>query len=100
MATIVSYIQIAAILLVFGGEALCGAMKVEPPELLKTLTSNKFASFMFIWMVGNLVQTQLISTGAFEIYHGDAKIWSSLAEKRLPNLGDIYQAFEKTGVEF
>lgn len=64
------------------------------------MTSNKFASFMFIWLIGNMVQGSLLSTKAFEIHHGDQLIWSSLEAGRLPNMNDLVAAFEKTGVEF
>lgn len=97
---VVFYVQMAAFMFVFLGESVLGTFKIEPPAFLNTLKDNKFASFMFIWLIGNMVQGSLLSTGAFEIHHGDQLIWSSLEEKRLPNMGDLLRAFEKTGVEF
>merc|ERR1712110_438562 len=86
--------------LVFFGESIFATFKMPVPEPLKAAQSNKFASFMFLWLIGNMVQSSLISTGAFEIHHGDKLIWSSLEEKRLPNMEDLIQAFNTTGVEF
>lgn len=92
--------QILVIVFIFAGETIFNHLKIETPEIFKTVSQNKFASFMFVWLVGNTVQSALLSTNAFEIHHGDVKIWSSLEHKRLPNLGDIYTAFKKTGVDF
>jgi len=99
-AQMVFYLQMVLWALVFFGENVLEAMKVSMPPFITMMKDNKFASFMLIWLVGNMVQSSLLSTGAFEIHHGEALIWSSLEEKRLPNMGDLLHAFKKTGVEF
>mmetsp|Transcript_45413 Transcript_45413/g.144786 ORF Transcript_45413/g.144786 Transcript_45413/m.144786 type:complete len:135 (+) Transcript_45413:439-843(+) len=99
-AQAVFYVQMVAFAMVFFGESLFSAMKMPVPGIFATIKENMFASFMLIWLVGNMVQSSLLSTGAFEIHHGDQLIWSSLEEKRLPNMGDLIKAFQKTGVEF
>lgn len=75
-------------------------MNMPVPTLYTQVKENKFVAFMLIWLVGNMVQGSLLSTGAFEIYKGDRLIWSSLQESRLPNMGDIVQAFDSVGVQF
>uniref|UniRef100_A0A7S0AXM0 Uncharacterized protein n=1 Tax=Pyrodinium bahamense TaxID=73915 RepID=A0A7S0AXM0_9DINO len=99
-AQVVFYIQMALFGFVFMGENLFSAMKMAVPPLVAQVKENMFASFMFIWLVGNMIQGSLLSTGAFEIYHGNQLIWSSLQEKRLPNMEDLIKAFQKSGVEF
>lgn len=99
-AQAVFYLQLALFALMFFGDKIFEALKVPPPSFYMQLKENKFAVFMMIWLVGNMIQGNLLSTSAFEIYHGDKLIWSSLKEGRLPNMGDIIQAFGSTGVEF
>mmetsp|Transcript_71696 Transcript_71696/g.126559 ORF Transcript_71696/g.126559 Transcript_71696/m.126559 type:complete len:100 (+) Transcript_71696:301-600(+) len=84
----------------FAGEALFDAIKVPMPDIVATARENKMMSFMMIWMVGNMISGNLLNSGAFEIQHGDQVIWSSLEQKRLPNMQDLMTAFAKTGVEF
>lgn len=102
-AQLVFYIQMLLFGIVFFSEQLLDATKVPAPvvsQILGAMKENKFAVFMFVWLAGNLVQTSLISTGAFEIQKGNKLIWSSLEQKRLPNMNDIVEAFGQDGVEF
>mmetsp|Transcript_24668 Transcript_24668/g.57277 ORF Transcript_24668/g.57277 Transcript_24668/m.57277 type:complete len:135 (-) Transcript_24668:104-508(-) len=99
-AQAVFYLQIAVFVFIFCGESFFSAMKMATPTIFTQVKENTFASFMLVWLVGNMVQSSLLSTGAFEIQHGDQLIWSSLEAKRLPNMADLIQAFQKTGVEF
>mmetsp|Transcript_16112 Transcript_16112/g.50644 ORF Transcript_16112/g.50644 Transcript_16112/m.50644 type:complete len:136 (-) Transcript_16112:86-493(-) len=100
LAKLAFYAQLAVFGLIFAGDKLFSSLGVAPPPIFATAKENMFASFMFVWLVGNMVQSSLLSTGAFEIHHGDQLIWSSLEEKRLPSMEDLLAAFRKTGVEF
>jgi len=100
ISNVVFAVQMVAIGLIFGGDAICGAMKVPKPAILSSMQENRMMAVMGIWLVGNMLSAQLLNTGAFEIQHGDQLIWSSLETKRLPTMVDLKRAFEKTGVEF
>mmetsp|Transcript_143621 Transcript_143621/g.357975 ORF Transcript_143621/g.357975 Transcript_143621/m.357975 type:complete len:135 (+) Transcript_143621:333-737(+) len=99
-AQIVFYIQLAIFAFIICGEGLCSAAKIPVPAFYTQLKENKMAAFMMVWLVGNMIQGSLLSTGAFEIYHGEKLIWSSLKENRLPDMGDVIRAFHEVGVEF
>lgn len=86
--------------MLFGGDAICTAMKVPKPGFLSAMQENRMMAVMGIWLVGNMLSAQLLNTGAFEIQHGDKLVWSSLETKRLPTMVDLKRAFEQTGVEF
>lgn len=100
LAQLAFFTQLLSFGLIFFGERLFQALEVPMPPMFAMAKENMFASFMAIWLAGNLVQSSLLSTGAFEIHHGDQLIWSSLEEKRLPNMADVIRAFKKTGVDF
>lgn len=93
-------LQLAAFAMLFGGDAICTAMKVPKPEFLSAMQENRMMAGMGIWLVGSMLSAQLLNTGAFEIQHGDKLVWSSLETKRLPTMVDLKRAFEQTGVEF
>jgi selT/selW/selH-like putative selenoprotein len=99
-AQFVFYVQLGLFAFVFFGESLLAAAQIPSVPILGMVKDNKFASFMFIFLVGNMVQANLLSTGAFEIYKGKELIWSGLEEHRLPNMQDLVTAFGKVGVEF
>lgn len=99
LAQLAFWVQMGAFAFVVFGESICAQLKVPPPPVLQTVQNNKFGTLMFVWLVGNMVQASLVSTGAFEIHKGDKLIWSSLEEKRIPNMEDLIKAFGKVGVE-
>lgn len=93
------YLQLALFGTTFMGDSVCEHFGMEQPEVLKMLTQNKMGSFMFVWLFGNMIQSSFVNSQAFEIYHGDNLVWSSLNTKRMPNYSDIINGFKKSGVE-
>lgn len=113
-AKMVFYVQIGLFALVLFGTQLCKALNMAPPGILSWGSldysghvvaddagyARPFAVFMMIWLLGNTIQSNLLSTQAFEIHHGNELIWSSLEQKHVPEMADVIRAFGKTGVEF
>merc|ERR1719330_1173066 len=99
-AQAVFYLQLVIFAVIAFGDHLFSHLGMSPPQLYMSMKENKLMSFMAIWLVGNMIQGNLLSTGAFEVYHGEQLIWSSLKEGRLPNMGDVVQVFGAAGVEF
>lgn len=100
MAQVVFYLQLGVFALIFFGGNLLTAMKMTVPGFLNSVMEHKFAAFMLVWLIGNQIQGSLLSTKAFEMYHGDKLIWSSLEEKRLPQMEDVVKAFANTDIKF
>ena len=46
---------------------------------------------MMAFLLSNMVETSLISTGAFEIYLGDEQIWSKIDSGRVPSPAELLQ---------
>lgn len=73
---------------------------MEPPGFVKGLGQNKMASFMMIWLLGNVMASAFLQTGAFEIYYDNKTVWSSLANGgRMPTYWDIFNGFKAHGFE-
>mmetsp|Transcript_23665 Transcript_23665/g.52103 ORF Transcript_23665/g.52103 Transcript_23665/m.52103 type:complete len:148 (-) Transcript_23665:340-783(-) len=101
MAQFVNYVQMAALATTFGGEFLFKTvLSMEIPDIVKSLSSNKVTSFMGVWFVGNVVASNLLSTGAFEIWKGKHLVWSTIKQGRMPSGDDIVREFQRLGVEF
>ncbi|KAF8562063.1 hypothetical protein P879_04628 [Paragonimus westermani] len=45
-----------------------------------------------VFLLGNLVEGQLLSTGAFEVYFNDMPIWSKLNSQRIPQPSELLEA--------
>jgi len=86
-------------IILFFGEKIAQMCGFELPQAIKDQLSNKFAIFMVIWLIGNMIQGNLLSTGAFEVYLGEKKIWSSIEMQRLPTATDVLKALNENGIE-
>ncbi|GAA54911.1 Thioredoxin reductase-like selenoprotein T CG3887 [Clonorchis sinensis] len=54
------------------------------PSFLTYAFQNKVSFCLTAFLIGNLIEGQLLSTGAFEIYYNDMPIWSKLDSNRIP----------------
>jgi len=61
------------------------------PNLWMWVTQNKIYASLMCFFLCNLIETQLISTGAFEIYFNDVPIWSKIQTGRIPSPPELLQ---------
>merc|ERR1711892_950641 len=54
------------------------------PSFVHWMIENKLYSCLMTFFLANMVETQLISTGAFEVSLGGQMVWSKLEEGRIP----------------
>lgn len=71
LAQAVSLAQMAGFAFVVFGERIFEALGYpEPPGFyVQNVRQNKFGVGVGVWFVGNFLQNQLTSTGAFEVYY-------------------------------
>lgn len=90
LADFVSMLQLSLVLAMFLKD------KVVPSWM-----SNRKVMMLFaIWLGGSMVGSVFTKTGAFEVYVGKDRIWSSIQEHRTPNLQDLTAAFKTVGLVF
>lgn len=99
LAELLSYIQMALIIFILLGDKIASHLEIELPEPIKNMFQNKIAFVMVLWLVGNTLTQNLVSTKAFEIYYEHTKIWSSIKMERLPTLQDLFRELGKVGVD-
>lgn len=82
---------------------ICTLMQFDPsqmlglpstPSILLWAWENKGYACMMAFFLGNALENGLVSTGAFEIYLQDQKLWSKLETGRIPSQGELYQMLE------
>lgn len=49
---------------------------------------------MMVFFISNAIETQLVSTGAFEIILNDITVWSKLQSGRIPRVDELMQIIE------
>jgi len=64
------------------------------PGWAQWLLDNKIYACMMTFFLFNAVETQLISTGAFEITLNDMPVWSKIEAGRIPQPGELFQIIE------
>ncbi|KAK1264498.1 SelT-like protein [Acorus gramineus] len=85
LSKVVPAIQIGVIGIVMAGEQIFPRLGfMTPPPWYYQLRANRFGTIASTWLLGNMVQSYLQSTGAFEVYYNDDLIFSKLKEHRFP----------------
>jgi len=80
---------IAIVLLNYDPSPLLGLP--APPAIFVWAWENKGYACMMAFFLGNAVENGLISTGAFEIYLSEDKLWSKLDTGRIPSQHEFLQ---------
>lgn len=89
LGRLVTYAQLGLLALTFAGDKIFPYLGIEPPGFYEQVKLNKFGYAMGVWFLGNALNGQLMSTGAFEIYHNGNLVFSKLTEQRMPTGPEI-----------
>lgn len=65
--------------------------QMETPRIWDYMTRSKISSSLIILSVANIVETNMMSTGAFEIFYNDIPIWSKIQTGRMPSAPELHQ---------
>lgn len=64
------------------------------PSFWTWLSSNKLYGCLMTFFICNTIESQLISTGAFEINYNDYRIWSKIETGRIPAPPELFQLID------
>uniref|UniRef100_A0A6G1SRJ1 Selenoprotein T1b n=1 Tax=Aceria tosichella TaxID=561515 RepID=A0A6G1SRJ1_9ACAR len=59
-------------------------LQMETPRLWTHMTQSKVPSSLIILFITNSIESNMMSTGAFEIFYNDMPVWSKLTTGRMP----------------
>jgi len=86
--------KILLIMLVLTSTNPFRVLNLETPGFWEWCIGNKFYSCLVIFFFSNMFESQLISTGAFEISFNDVPVWSKLETGRVPNPPELLQIID------
>lgn len=67
---------------------------METPSMFAWALENKFYAAMMIFFLCNALETQLVSTGAFEISVDNMPVWSKIDSGRIPQPPELFQIID------
>jgi selT/selW/selH-like putative selenoprotein len=94
LAQFFSVAKIAVIVMVLASINLFQNVGQPTPGWWAWMLENKLYACMMTFFLCNAVETQLISTGAFEISLNDMPLWSKLESGRIPQPAELFQIIE------
>lgn len=94
LAQFISYAKLAVIACVIASINPFNYFNTPTPGMLSWALENKFYAAMMIFFLANAVETQLISTGAFEISVDNMPVWSKIDSGRIPQPPELFQIID------
>lgn len=94
LAQVLGIIKIILIILIVLGQNPFSWLQMETPSLFNWALQNKIYACMMLFFVGNAIESQLISTGAFEVVFNDVPVWSKLETGRIPSPQEMFQIID------
>ncbi|CAK9301922.1 unnamed protein product [Gordionus sp. m RMFG-2023] len=64
------------------------------PNFYTWMLSNKSYASLMIFFISNAIESQLLSTGAFEIKLNDVPLWSKIESGRVPAIQELFQILD------
>lgn len=85
LSKVIPAFQVGVMGLVMAGEHIFPRLGyVAPPPWFYSMRQNRFGTIATTWLLGNVFQSFLQSSGAFEVYCNGELVFSKLKEQRFP----------------
>ena len=94
IASVISITKFVVILCLVSGVDPFNMIGQPTPNAFLWAKENKMYACFMLFFLGNAIENQLTSTGAFEIMLNDNKIWSKLQSGRVPRVEELLQILE------
>jgi len=86
--------KIILILIIVSAYDVWGYFGRPIPSWHRWCTDNKIYACMMVFFIGNMLEAQLIASGAFEISINDIPVWSKLETGRIPSPQELFQIID------
>jgi len=94
IAQTLSALKFILLIVLISGQNPFPYLNMATPEAFNWASENKVYACMMIFFVSNMLETQLISTGAFEIDFNGINMWSKIQTGRIPTGPELFQMIE------
>lgn len=93
-ASFLSVFKLLVIGLIIIGRDPFALFGMQAPGIWEWGQGNKIYACMMVFFVSNMIENQLMSTGAFEITLNDVPVWSKLESGHLPSMQQLVQILD------
>ena len=94
VAQFFSSFKMVLIGLILFGQNPFAYFNMGTPKIFTWALENKLYACLMTFFLSNAIETQLITTGAFEVYLNDIQIWSKLQSDRFPHEKELLQILD------
>lgn len=94
IASLISFIKFSSIILILTKVDPFRPLGFNTPKLYRWAIENMIYSCLMTYFICNAIETQLLSTGAFEIMMDDCTLWSKLESGRIPKVEELLKIIE------
>lgn len=94
VAKLLFYIRMGVLLMMLTGTKLFDVFGVPVPEWYHGLQENKMMAMVGIFFMGNMVESSLLSSGAFEVSVNGEMVWSKVETGYLPSLEHLISTID------
>ena len=94
IASILSIIKFVLIGCILTGKNPFEFIGIETPSIYIWAQENMIYSCFMLFFISNAIETQMTSTGAFEISLNEVTIWSKLQSGRIPQVNELMQIID------
>lgn len=94
LAQFISIFKFVLIALIWGGIDPFVSLGTTTPQFYTWMTQNKLYACLMTFFLSNTIESQLVSTGAFEIAFNDVPVWSKLETGRIPSPPELFQIID------
>ncbi|KAG5893433.1 hypothetical protein JTB14_017873 [Gonioctena quinquepunctata] len=94
LAKMLGGLKILVIICILGGINVFEYINQPRPSWWLWCTENKLYACMMLFFLCNIVEGQLIQSGAFEISLNDVPVWSKLETGRVPQPAELFQIID------
>jgi len=88
-ASTLQWIFFGGLILLFGGEFIMNALNFAPGRSIVNFLKNNQGMAIFAFFMCNQLASQMLSTGAFEVFFNDKLVFSKLQSGDLPNVNQL-----------
>jgi len=100
MATLFFYTFCAGLFVMVLGEWLFNQLQIEQGQRLVRFMKENQAATITVLLVANWLSSQLLSTGAFEVFYDDDLVFSKLHTGSLPEVNDLLRQLNQRSGDF
>ncbi|XP_066157901.1 thioredoxin reductase-like selenoprotein T homolog CG3887 [Euwallacea fornicatus] len=94
LVRILGTLKLAGIFFILSGVNIFDYLNQPQPAWWRWCLENRMYACMMLFFLCQIVEGQLISSGAFEISFNNVPIWSKLESGRIPQPAELFQIIE------